>query len=243
MTTEWAKPVAILAMLVAMTGWRSGSAREGGAWAGELLDVDYDALVSRADLVSDRPVARSEEGLPLANGRMGSLVWTSPTALRLQINRVGVFGSNCATNSFPERNTDYCGSCALVDIEFVGYGDDLFGEDRTSQHLSCYDGLVTVQGRDVEIRALAWHEQDVMALEVTDRRRAPGAIRLNLRMLRPATVRTMSHVARSRLESRDGRLILTQAFEFPAGGTGLTRGSGSRADGCTKSGAAVPSVR
>jgi hypothetical protein len=35
-------------------------------------------------------------------------------------------------------------------------------------------------------------------------------------MVRPATVRTMSHVARSRLESRDGRLILTQAFEEDA---------------------------
>ncbi len=213
MTTQWTKPAAILAMVLGLVGWRSGSVWGGGASAGGLLDVDYGALVARADLAYDRPVSRGEEGMPLGNGRMGSLVWTTPTALRLQINRVDVFGSNCATNSFPERNTDYCGGCAWVDLEFAGYGDDLFAEDRTAQHLSCYDGLVTVNGRDVEIRALAWHEQDVMALEVTDRRREPGAIRLNLRMLRPATVRTMSHVARSGLDSRDGRLILTQAFE------------------------------
>ena len=211
--TEWTRPAAILAMVVGLVGWRSGSVCGGGASAGELLDVDHGALVARADLAYDRPVSRGEEGMPLGNGRMGSLVWTTPTALRLQINRVDVFGSNCATNSFPERNTDYCGGCALVDLEFAGYGDDLFAEDRTAQHLSCYDGLVTVNGRDVEIRALAWHEQDVMALEVTDRRREPGAIRLSLRMLRPATVRTMSHVARSGLDSRDGGLILTQAFE------------------------------
>ena len=63
------------------------------------------------------------------------------------------------------------GACALVDLEFPGY-DDVFTEDRTSHHLSCYEGLVTVTGRDVEIRALAWHEQDVMALEVTERRLA-----------------------------------------------------------------------
>jgi hypothetical protein len=203
--------IAIVAMAVGFVGWRSGSAS-----ARELLEVDHAALVARADLDYGRVASRSEEGMPLGNGRVGSLVWTVPTALKLQINRVDVFGSNSATNSFPERNTDYCNSCALVDLEFVGYGDDIFAEDRTAQHLSCHDGLVTVKGRDVAIRALAWHEQDVMALEVTDRRREPGAIRLNLRMVRPATVRTMSHVARSRLESRDGRLILTQAFEEDA---------------------------
>ena len=110
MTTEWTKPAAILAMVVGLVGWRSGSVWGGGASAGGLLDVDYGALVSRADLAYDRPVSRGEEGMPLGNGRMGSLVWTAPTALRLQINRVDVFGSNCATNSFPERNTDYCGA-------------------------------------------------------------------------------------------------------------------------------------
>src|SRR5262249_14530487 len=80
-------------------------------------NADTRALISQADLLYEKPVPRSEDGMPLGNGRMGSLVWTSPTALKLQINRVDVFGSNCATNSFPERNTDYCGSCALVDLE------------------------------------------------------------------------------------------------------------------------------
>jgi hypothetical protein len=85
MTKHWTKRVAILAMVVGLVGWRSGSAWEDGACAGELLDVDYGVLVSRADLVYDRPVSHSEEGMPLGNGRMGSLVWTAPTALRLQI--------------------------------------------------------------------------------------------------------------------------------------------------------------
>lgn len=211
--TEWKKPVAILAFVAGLLCWSSVSASGTGAGAGGLLEVDYGRLVARADLVYDRPADRSEEGIPLGNGRMGTLVWTVPTALRLQINRVDVFGSNCATNSFPERNTDYCGGCAFVDIEFVGYDDDVFAEGQTSQHLSCYDGLVTVKGRGITVRALAWHEQDVMVFEVTDRRSEPDAIRLNIRMLRPATVRTMSHIAQSRLDSRDGRLILTQAFE------------------------------
>ena len=49
------------------------------AWSVEvigsnLLQVDYRELVSRADLTYDTPVARSEEGMPVGNGRMGSLV-------------------------------------------------------------------------------------------------------------------------------------------------------------------------
>lgn len=177
------------------------------------LAVNYAELVARADLQYDKPVRRSEEGMPLGNGRMGSLIWTVPTALKLQINRVDVFATNGTSNAFPERHTDYCGGCAFVDLEFTDYGADVFSDTQTAQHLACYDGLVTVQGRDVEVRALAWHERDVMAFEVTDRRDKPEPIRVNLRMLRPPVVRTLGHVARSKLENRDDRIILTQIFE------------------------------
>jgi hypothetical protein len=177
------------------------------------LEVNYANLIARADIHYDQPVIRSEEGMPLGNGRMGSLVWTVPTALKLQINRVDVFATNCTSNAFPERHTDYCGGCAFVDLEFVDYGEDAFPSDRTSQHLACYNGLVTVKGRDVEVRALAGQERDVMAFEITDRRSKPDAIRVNLRMLRPPVVKTLGHVARSKLEGRDGRIVLTQAFE------------------------------
>jgi len=116
-----------------------------------LLNVDYRSLVSRADLDYNEPAHRSEEGTPVGNGRMGSLVWTTPTALRLQINRVDVFASNCATNSFPERHRDYCGGCGFVDVDFVEYDQDVFSE-QTRQHLSCYDGLVTVKVKPWKFR-------------------------------------------------------------------------------------------
>jgi hypothetical protein len=176
------------------------------------IEVNYGNLVSRADLHYGKPVGRSEEGMPLGNGRMGSLVWTVPSALRLQINRVDVFATNCTSNAFPERHTDYCGGCAFVDLEFAGY-DDVFTNDQTSQHLSCYDGLVTVKGRGVEVRAIAWHERDIMAFEVVDWRNKPDAIRINLRMLRPPIVKTLGHTAKSRLENRGEQIVLTQAFE------------------------------
>src|SRR5580692_4409479 len=67
-----------------------------------MLDVDYRSLVSRSDLVYDKPAARSEEGIPVGNGRMGSLAWTTPTELRFQINRNDVYANNSASNSFFE---------------------------------------------------------------------------------------------------------------------------------------------
>jgi Glycosyl hydrolase family 95 catalytic domain/Glycoside hydrolase family 95, C-terminal domain len=183
-----------------------------GTASTDLMDVDYTALVSRADLRYDRPVERSEEGLPIGNGRMGSLVWTVPTSLRLQINRVDVFACNRATNSFPERYSDYCGGCGFVDVDFVDFGPDVFANDHTRQHLSCYDGLVNVEGQGVNVQVLAWNERDVIALEVSDERKEPYAISTHLRMLRPALSKRRSHTAASKLDSRDGRIILTQQF-------------------------------
>ena len=62
------------------------------------------------------------EGLPIDNGRMGTLVWTTPIALELQINRVEVFAVNRNTDSHhfskEETTTDYCSACARVGIEF-----------------------------------------------------------------------------------------------------------------------------
>jgi hypothetical protein len=176
---------------------------------GNLMDVDYRALVSRADLRYDQPAKRSEEGMPVGNGRMGSLVWTTPEAIRLQINRVDVFANNSYTTSFPARNSDYCGGCGFVDITF---GEDVFTNEKTSQHLSCYDGLADVRGDAVTANVLAWNEQDVMAFEVSDNREQPAVIAAVLRMLRAPEVKTAAHTAVSKIEGRDGKIILTQKF-------------------------------
>jgi hypothetical protein len=94
--------------------------------AGALLDVDHRRLVSRADLNDEKPVAKSEEGLPVGNGRMGSLLWTTPPVIKFQINRVDVYGNNSYCTSFPERNTDYAWRPGLVvaDISSSCYHPD-----------------------------------------------------------------------------------------------------------------------
>ncbi len=194
-----------------------------------LLEVNYRRLLSRADLSYDRPAARSEEGIPVGNGRMGSLVWTVPDALKFQINRVDVYGNDSYTNSFFERHSDYCGGCGYVDIEFGDLGEDVFPTAGFTQRLSVYDGLLELNGKGVTARVLAWPEKDVMAVEINDRRQAPEPIRINLRMLRHVSqyfgqelenfaanhavaVQTRNHRATSQLIIKGDRIVLTQEF-------------------------------
>src|SRR5262245_5951195 len=194
-----------------------------------LLTLNYRKLLERADLIYDRPAARSEEGIPVGNGRMGSLVWTVPDALKFQINRVDVYGNDSYTNSFFERHSDYAGGCGFVDIELGDLGEDIFPATGFPQRLSVYDGLLELNGKGVTARVLAWPAKDVMAVEINDRPEAPEPIKVNLRMLRHTSqyfgqeletfaanhsvaVQTRNHRATSQLQIKGDKIILTQEF-------------------------------
>jgi hypothetical protein len=197
--------------------------------ASGLLSVDYRKLITRADLMYDTPASRSEEGMPVGNGRMGSLVWTSPSALKFQINRVDVFGADSNTVSFPQADSDYASGCGYVDINLVDAGDDVFAGKEFRQHLAVYDGLMTAQGKGVTAHVLAWPQRDVMAIAIDDQRAQPAAVNVDLRMLRYALqritgryhelttnhavmVQTAEHSATSKLDIRNGRILLVQEF-------------------------------
>ena len=199
----------------------------------KILDVNFRKLISRADLSYDKPASRSEEGMPVGNGRMGSLVWTSPSALKFQINRVDVFAENSYTTSFPRADTDYASGCAYLDINLVQSGDDVFAGAGFHQSLSVYEGLMTAQGKGVTAGVLAWPGRDVMAVEIDDQRAQPEAVNIDLRMLRylmqevtgknyelashhAVMVTTAEHSATSRLDIRGGRIVLTQEFREAA---------------------------
>jgi hypothetical protein len=195
-----------------------------------LLRVNYKSLISRADLDYKTPASRSEEGMPIGNGEMGTLVWTTPSALRFQINRVDVFAEDATTVSFPRADSDYGSDCAYLDINLVQAGDDVFTGKDFHQHLHLYDGLMDVNGKGVATQIVAWHKHDVIAIEVNDQRANPEAININLRMLRYTTevitgqnyelvknhedvVQTAEQTATSRLEIRQGSIILIQKFK------------------------------
>jgi hypothetical protein len=168
-------------------------------------------------LIYTKPVVRSEEGMPLGNGRMGTLVWTTPSQIRFQINRVDVYANNSYSNSFFERNNDYCGGCAYVEIEF---SEPVFAGPDFRQHLSLYEGKMTIAGRGAKAELTAWPHQDVIAVQVSARRAT--VVWAKLRMLRHASqyfgkqletfaaehiaaVETRSHLALSQLEARGDR--------------------------------------
>ena len=178
-----------------------------------LLDVNYEKLVGRADLVYNKPVTRSEEGLPVGNGVMGSLVWTTSAALHLQLNRTDVFANNSSSNNFFERHTDYCGGLGFIDIDLINGIEDLFAANDFEQKLSCYDGLVTVKGKGIAASVLTWNEQDVMAIKVEDNRAIPYPIQTSLRPLRTPVSKKGDHQAISTVKVIDNKIILTQQFK------------------------------
>lgn len=178
----------------------------------EAVQVDFRNLVSRADLHYEHTVKRSEGGLPIGNGRMGSLLWTSPSALKLQVNRSDVYANDCNTNSFNQRHMDYAYGCAFVDIDFVDYGEDVFVDGSIRQHLSLYDGIASIQGEGVTVEAIASAHQDAFGIRVHDEREEPQGINIKLKMLRPAEVVTKNHLAESTLNMADDMIILKQVF-------------------------------
>jgi hypothetical protein len=172
----------------------------------------YEQLVSRADLRYSSPVIKSEEGMPVGNGTMGSLVWTTPTALKFQINRVDVFSANASTNNFYQRHTDYCNGVGFVDIDFSVDSKEIFVEPDFRHQLTCYDGQVTTEGRKVTSKVVAWMEDDVMAIEVEDKRENPLPLTIHLRPLRFPLTRKGNHDAKSVLSTVGDKIVLKQEF-------------------------------
>jgi hypothetical protein len=202
------------------------SARAGSS---DRFDVDFERLVSTADLDYATPVEHSEEGMPIGNGRTGSLVWTTPEALHFQVNRVDLFCMGNNDRSFPFGHTSYSSGCGYVDINVEEFGGGVFSGNVFRQHLSVYDGLVTVAGNGISSRTAVWNGGDVIAVETDDQRAEPTLVNVDLRMLRYArefvyernyelmsrhasVVQTGAHTALSRLDIRDGRIVLVQEF-------------------------------
>jgi hypothetical protein len=149
--------------------------------------------------------------------------------MHFQINRVDVFAMDCNTNSFPDGHSNYSFGCGYVDINMVDYGNEVFTGSSFNQHLSVYEGLSTVKGNGISARVLACSNKDVIATEIEDRRDTPSVINIDLRMLRYSRnyvynknweltsnhaiqIKRGSHTATSRLDIRDGKIILIQEF-------------------------------
>jgi hypothetical protein len=140
---------------------------------------------------------------------MGTLVWTTPGTIELQINRVDVFAVNRNTagahSANPDTATnDTCGGCGRVSI---GVGGEPFRAGRAfEQRLSLAEARCTVSGEGVHAECWVAAEDDVLVVQVTDGRETPQAVEVTLAMWRDPWVQTGGHVA---------------AYEFCPSGTGV----------------------
>ena len=172
-------PLTVCLMLLNITG------RAEEPVAVSFLDVDHQALVSQADLAYDMPVTRPVEGQPIGNGRMGTLVWTSPEAVHFQINRNDVFAVNRNHAGTQFGLTDYCGGCASV-VLHVG-GDPFVAGNAFKQRLSLYDAEARVAGAAVNVRCFVASQMDVLVLEIDDQRIEPQSVCVTASLWRAPT--------------------------------------------------------
>jgi len=181
-----------------------------------LLDVDYRALVSRADLIYQSPAAHSVEGQPIGNGTMGTMVWTTPDSIRFQINRTDLFAVNKghmghdAWRGAGSGPTDYGGGVAQITLSVEG--DPFRAGEAFLERLSLYDAEVRIEGAGVRARCFVSSLSDVLVLEVDDQRPQPQTLRLTVSMWRDPEVKHGDHVARYDFAELPDRLLVEQRF-------------------------------
>ncbi len=121
--------------------------------AGSMISVDYKSLISKADLDFNERLGgpKAERGLPIGNGRMGTLLWTAPeqSKLHMQVNHTDVFAfRNSSASTRRDRGAPgqafYCNGCGFVDIDL---GKDVFTETAVRNHLAVYDAVAEVAGQ------------------------------------------------------------------------------------------------
>lgn len=169
-------------------------------------------LIEAANMILTEPVDHAREGLPIGNGRMGTLVWTTPASLEFQINRVDVFAVNRNTASehyWPTRATnDYCGACARISIDL---GGQALGS-HFRQSLSLGTARCTVEGQGVSAECWVAPEDDVLVVTVSDERPTPLPIEVTLSMWGEPHVQIGDHTASYVFRQDTDRIAVVRAF-------------------------------
>lgn len=195
---------------------------------------DIRSFISTADLHYEGISRIPESGMPIGNGRMGSLIWMDKEEMHMQWNRVDVFANDASSQSFPEMDTDYSSGVGVVDINF-GSGTEAVFSEQTMQKLSIYDGNLKVDAKGVTIEIFMDMDRDICYLCIKDERDEPQKIRVSLRTLRGGNIylpgvrpqvhpslqknqintyyRTGDHLAVSTLEISEDSVGLRQTFE------------------------------
>ena len=193
------------------------------------LRGDVPSRVARGDLVDDRPAPRPVEGYPIGNGRMGTLVWTTPGTIEFQINRADVFAVNRAHRGPGGGPLDRGGACGRVSVA-VG-GEPFRAGNGFERSLSLRDAEAVVAGGGVRARCFVAADRDVLALELDDRRPEPRPLRVDVSMWREPEETAGAHTARHAFAGERDAVRLVQAFtegDYSCGSGVAARVAGAR---------------
>ena len=169
---------------------------------------------ANCDLVYDQPAASPDAGQPIGNGRMGTMVWTSPDAIHLQINRADVFAVNCDHQGQPGQRgsvTDYCGGIASV-VVHVGGQPFAPGGKSFRQRLSLENAECAIESTSLRVGCFISADSDVLVMEIDDQRESPDRLKVTVSMLRNPEVKAGENIARSTFSEDPSRIVLTQRF-------------------------------
>ncbi len=184
-----------------------------------IINMNYQSLVSSADVHHTGIITTSHNGMPMGTGSMGSLVWSNNDhSLNFQINRVDVFGWNSAATGSLDGHNDYGYGCGFLIVDLGG--NPL--TSSTSQHLSLYDGKLVIQGNGVNVDIIGDTNSDVFALKINDTRSYPSSINIDLVMLQDPDEVIGTHTATTKTSNSGGQIRLKQIFEQPSA-TGYTQ--------------------
>jgi hypothetical protein len=188
-------------------------------------------IVSRADIFYHRPVTKSWEGLPVGNGRMGTLVWTRNTCIEMQINRNDFFSQDSTGTS----GSDSCCACAAIRIDF---GKAVFRPRKGYlEHLRLHDGRLTISADGIEIELLCLSDDDILLIRVVDSREAPLPVSIEIERPRQNDAALFfRHRYEANFHRLPGKLSLRQAYSedrfFSTAAVGVTAfcesGAGNR---------------
>lgn len=193
-----------------------------------MISMDYARYLAPTDLHFTKPTLPIE-GIPLGNGKMGSLVWVDQSGSSLQFNfgRPDVFYRGSATTTWTDSShIDGNSKVGWVAINFAGSPFS----NTCIQHLHTYDGYESLEGTGVSARIVPWRDHDVFAIEITDNRSFPAEISVDLKKIKPDTLQGLYSFKSIQLQNNN-RLTLRQVISEKCN-TGITENDFYCSSGC-----------
>jgi hypothetical protein len=166
------------------------------------------------ELTLTSPAPTPVAGHPIGNGRMGTMVWTTPDTIELQINRVDVFAVSRHTRGrrfdADDPSTDYGGACGRISIRV---GDAPFAPGPAfTQRLSLEQARCTISGEGVQAECWVAADHDVLVVTLNDARDNPAPVEVTLQMWRAPEVRHGEHSAVYDFRDLPEGLAVVQVF-------------------------------